>query len=141
MTTALFEMNVAITQLNKAVSFMTMATFYDCAKLNFWRSRSIWWQPHYIFHLNHIWFDHLATFIFVHVPKIMSLPHIYFIMPQNKMTVSRNVMTMALINDYVTFFWWRGHFCKCQHRYVFAFVHKSWGDLASIVHDFATKKL
>jgi hypothetical protein len=27
MTRALFEMNVAITQLNKAVSFMTMATF------------------------------------------------------------------------------------------------------------------
>ena len=47
---------------------------------------------------------HLATFIFVHVPKIMTLPHLHFIMTKINMTVPRKAMTLAHFYDCVTIF-------------------------------------
>jgi hypothetical protein len=104
MTCPQFELNMAKTQMNKAVSFMTKATFMTLPQFFFRRSRSISWQPHFILHHHHYLCVHLATFTFVHVAKIMTLPHFHFIMTKIKMTLPRNVMTMAHINDYVTFF-------------------------------------
>ena len=54
----------------------------------------------------------------------MYLPLLIIIRYIKKMTVHRNVMTLAHIYDYVSLFFWRGHFFSCQHHYVFSLVHK-----------------